>query len=203
MWVRWTLPGFRYDQLMRMGWKMMLPLAMLNLLVTGLLLLAQRGEPMRVVPRPGVKGLRRIYVIQVLQGLLVTLNHVARNLLHPDKLPVVYYPEERKHLPPTMRGRHRLMKREDGAPRCTACMLCVTACPAECIHILAAPVPDQEIEKYPEKFDIDMLRCVFCGFCVDACPLDAIRMGVPEVRPHGLHPGEPGLPQGISFEPPQ
>jgi NADH-quinone oxidoreductase subunit H len=45
VWVRWTLPRFRYDQLMRLGWRIMLPLAMLNLLVTGLLILAQRGNP--------------------------------------------------------------------------------------------------------------------------------------------------------------
>jgi NADH-quinone oxidoreductase subunit I len=32
------------------------------------------------------------------------------------------------------------------------------------------------VEKYPVRFDIDMLRCVFCGMCVEACPCDAIRM---------------------------
>jgi NADH-quinone oxidoreductase subunit H len=34
MWVRWTLPRFRYDQLMRLGWRVMIPLSILNLLIT-------------------------------------------------------------------------------------------------------------------------------------------------------------------------
>lgn len=39
IWVRWTLPRFRYDQLMSFGWKGMLPLALFNILVTGVWLL--------------------------------------------------------------------------------------------------------------------------------------------------------------------
>jgi NADH-quinone oxidoreductase subunit H len=38
IWVRWTLPRFRYDQLMDLGWKVVLPLALANLFVTGLVL---------------------------------------------------------------------------------------------------------------------------------------------------------------------
>lgn len=39
MWVRWTVPRFRYDQLMRLGWKMLIPLAIANIIITGLVIL--------------------------------------------------------------------------------------------------------------------------------------------------------------------
>jgi NADH-quinone oxidoreductase subunit H len=35
MWVRWTIPRFRYDQLMHLGWRILIPLALFNMLATG------------------------------------------------------------------------------------------------------------------------------------------------------------------------
>jgi len=55
-------------------------------------------------------------------------------------------------------------------------MLCSTACPANCIHIVAGEREDGSIEKYPVSFEIDLLVCVYCGMCEEACPCDAIRM---------------------------
>jgi len=43
MWVRWTIPRFRYDQLMRLGWNIMIPLALVNMLITGALILFRQG----------------------------------------------------------------------------------------------------------------------------------------------------------------
>jgi NADH-quinone oxidoreductase subunit H len=44
MWVRWTIPRFRYDQLMNLGWKGMIPLALINMLITGFLVLLKQNN---------------------------------------------------------------------------------------------------------------------------------------------------------------
>ena len=97
-----------------------------------------------------------------------------------DGVTTINYPEQKRPYPDRFRGIHRLTLREDGAPRCVACLCCSTACPAQCIFIepgeYAEGDPRRGYERYPVKFVIDELRCIFCGYCVEACPCDAIRM---------------------------
>lgn len=118
----------------------------------------------------------RLYLGEIVRGLTITMRHLLRNLFNPRKMMTIQYPEQRLAIPEHYRSEHRLMHRADGTPRCTACQLCETACPAHCIKIIPQDVHVKGVEKAPLSFDIDLLRCVFCGFCVEACPCDAIRM---------------------------
>jgi NADH-quinone oxidoreductase subunit I len=134
-----------------------------------------------VVQEPEYGARERMYVL--------TTRHFFRNLIGKrdantevvdrkgaSLITTMQYPEERKPYPPGYRGMHRLVPREDGKPRCVACYMCATVCPAQCIYIEAGEFDAEGIEKYPVRFEIDELRCIVCGFCVEACPKDAIRM---------------------------
>ena len=129
-----------------------------------------------LVVRPRKAFLARFYLIEVFRGMAVTLGHLMRNLFHQEQMPTTKFPEVEREMPARFRGRHRLTRKSDGTPRCVACMMCPTACPADCIHIEASESPDPSVEKIPVRFEIDLMRCIFCGFCVEACPKDAIRM---------------------------
>jgi NADH-quinone oxidoreductase subunit I len=133
----------------------------------------------------------KLFLREAIKGMAIVARHFWRNLLgFRDPTPEVLdrkgtgvnlvttinYPEEQKPYPPGYRGMHRLVPRVDGRPRCVACYMCATACPAQCIYIEAGEYDEQAIEKYPVRFEIDELRCIVCGFCVEACPKDAIRM---------------------------
>lgn len=124
----------------------------------------------------------KIYVVEIAKGMVVTLGHLLRNmwgaLTRRRTIETWEYPNEPRPGGYSLRNRllHRLLKRPDGTPKCVACYMCATACPAEAIEIVAEESPDPTVEKRPVSFVIDELRCVFCGFCVEACPKDAIRM---------------------------
>ena len=117
--------------------------------------------------RPGVAPL--------LQGLGLVFRNMW-NTLFRRQAATIQFPEQKRNHSGRYRGIHILTERQDGTPKCVACYMCATACPAECIYIEAGERPEQSIEKYPTRFEIDLLRCVYCGFCVDACPEEAIFM---------------------------
>ncbi len=149
----------------------------------------------------------RTYIPELLKGIAITTKHFLRNFLgevdrNPDVLErkglsltsTVSYPEEKVDYPEGYRGLHRLVPREDGKPRCVACYMCATICPAQCIYIEAGEYDEngegaesRVIEKFPKQFVIDELRCIVCGLCVDACPKDAIRMDTYVHTPSEYH----------------
>ena len=112
--------------------------------------------------------LSRFYIPDVIAGLLITIKNMffAKNV-------TLQFPEERRRYSTRFRGMHYI-KAVNGVENCTACMLCPTVCPANCIHIEAGEREDKE--KYPVQFEIDVLRCCFCGMCEEACPKDAIKL---------------------------
>jgi NADH-quinone oxidoreductase subunit I len=116
------------------------------------------------------------YVVEVVKGMAITTRQFVRNLFGRQDVVTVQYPEDKRPYTARFRGRHLLTKRDDGQVRCVACMLCATACPANCITIVAGESGDRDIEKFPTTFEIDLLKCIYCGFCEEACPCDAIRM---------------------------
>ena len=117
----------------------------------------------------------KLYIPSILGGLAGTFRHLWRSVVG-RKTFTLQYPEE-KHIPgPGFRGEHYLKVDDQGRIKCVACFLCATACPAECIHIEAAPAPWDEREKFPVVFNIDMLKCIYCALCEEACPCDAIAL---------------------------
>ena len=99
----------------------------------------------------------RLYIPEILKGMVVTIRHLLRNLTHLRNLPTILYPEKRRDYSDRFRGKHVLTTRDDGTLKCVACYMCAEACPAECITIVAGEHPKLAYEKYPVVFDIDKL----------------------------------------------
>ncbi len=114
-------------------------------------------------------------IAPILLGHWITLKNLLKTLFL-RQWSTIQFPEQKRPPSSRYRGIHVLTQREDGTPKCVACYMCATVCPAECIYIEAGERPEKSIEKYPTRFEIDLLRCVYCGFCVDACPEEAIIM---------------------------
>ncbi len=111
---------------------------------------------------------QRIYLPEILKGMRLTIAQIFRPKFTHN------FPEERFKPPASFRGRPVLVE-ENGVERCVACGLCSRVCPALAIEVQASET-SLEKERYPIKFEINMVRCIFCGFCEEVCPEEAIVM---------------------------
>ncbi len=105
-------------------------------------------------------------LLELLKGLKLTGYYLFKNKT------TIQYPEEKTPISPRFRGRHALMRYENGEERCIACKLCEVTCPALAITIDVAVREDGS--RRTTRYDIDLTKCIFCGFCEEVCPVDAI-----------------------------
>ena len=122
----------------------------------------------RVIRKKDLTIWEKMYIPEIVKGLRITLSQVFRPTF------TVQYPEQRFVPSASFRGRPVLVE-ENGTERCVACGLCSRVCPSLAIEVQAAETEDQK-ERYPVLFEINMLRCIFCGFCEEVCPEEAIIM---------------------------
>ena len=111
----------------------------------------------------------KLYFPEIFKGMWFSFKHIFKPTV------TIQYPEEKPDLGPEFRGRPVLVE-ENGKERCVACGLCARACPPLAISMQAAEMEDDQKERFPETFEIDMLRCIFCGYCEEVCPEEAIVM---------------------------
>ena len=126
------------------------------------------GITTRVIQRPSPE--RISYLRAALKGMALTLRHMVS-----PRTVTQQYPEEQTELSPRWRGTHVMEVHADGRPKCVACGLCPTVCPANCIRLVGGE--DDQGNRYPIVFEIDEFRCIFCGMCQEVCPVEAIHVG--------------------------
>ena len=126
------------------------------------------NNPDKIIRKKDLNLLQKMYIPEIVKGLRITI----RQMFKPTF--TAQYPEERFKPEPSFRGRPVLVA-ENGVERCVACGLCARVCPSLAIEVQASET-ELEKERYPIKFEINMLRCIFCGFCEEVCPEEAIVM---------------------------
>lgn len=131
------------------------------------------------IRRPHLTLKEKLYLPSILSGLGTTFKHLVNMLAGKTKV-AMQYPEEKwdSHLPAYYRGAPALVRDEHGRERCVACQLCEFICPPRAITIKPGEIAEgnrfRKVEKFPQAFDIDMIRCIYCGLCEEVCPEQAI-----------------------------
>ena len=107
---------------------------------------------------------QKSYLPAIWVGMRITLKRFIQGFFLRQH-DTIMYPEQKRDYSDRFRGMHFISVDPNKTENCTACYLCETICPAECIHIIADERDDAENpygvkkEKKPVSFDIDALRC--------------------------------------------
>jgi NADH-quinone oxidoreductase subunit I len=140
--------------------------------------------------------LDRFYGTGLLKGLYVTMRHFAGSYLtsvrrFPRRYTAagaartrgdptltgifsIQYPEEKVPMFNRSRGPLiHLRDKETGQSRCTACQICVKACPHGCITL---EPEGKGKERHPKWYRYDLGNCIYCRQCVESCPFNAIEL---------------------------
>ena len=115
--------------------------------------------------------LRKIFLLDLVQGLLVTFRYQ-----NPKEIYTEQYPLERPLVAERYRGAPRLNVNPDtDETLCISCDLCAIACPENLI-VVTSERNEKTRRKELVAFTYDLSRCMFCGLCEDACPTDALEL---------------------------
>lgn len=117
------------------------------------------------------------YLRELLSGAWSLVTGMIVTLRYSCKRPVTFlYPGEEK-VTPWFRGPIAFTEDPaDPAPLCTACMMCVKACPSRCIELVVEK--NAEGQRVLAGYRIDASLCSLCATCIEVCPTNALRHNV-------------------------
>jgi NADH-quinone oxidoreductase subunit I len=108
-------------------------------------------------------------IYNLILGLFTTSKHLGRHAI------TVQYPKERWEMPERSRGMVVLLTdHETGKLNCTACLLCMKACPSGAIDIEIKK--DEKGKRHLVEFKVDYHICCLCGLCEESCNFAAVKL---------------------------